>query len=225
MAIISPEDRQTLFAQELQDDVNITYFTQRESVLLVAGQECSSCKETRELLEEVTGTSDKLHLTVKDFVRDEQEAQRLGITRIPAFILQGHAKGAVRYFGFPAGYEFSTLVEDLIDVSKGTTRLSEKTREGLATVDQNLHIQVFVTPTCPYCPRVARLAHQIAIENKHITADVVEISGFIDLAQRYRVQGVPKTVVNDRIEVMGAIPEPRFLQEVLKALEPQQKLP
>jgi len=148
MAIISPEDRQTLqtlFGQELQDEVTITYFTQRESVLIVPGQECSSCKETRELLEELTQTSDKLHLTVKDFVRDEQEAQ--GITRIPAFILQGHTRGAVRYFGIPAGYEFSTLVEDLIDVSKGTTKLSEKTREILATVDQDLHIQVFVTPT------------------------------------------------------------------------------
>ena len=150
MALISPEDRQTLqtlFAQELQDDVNVTYFTQLESVLIIPGQECSYCKETRELLEELTGISDKLHLTIKDFVRDEQEAQSLGITHIPAFVLQGHTKGAVRYFGIPAGYEFSTLVEDLIDVSKGTTKLSEQTREALATVDQDLHIQVFVTPT------------------------------------------------------------------------------
>src|SRR5436309_9405744 len=87
MAINSPEDRQmlqTLFAQELQDEVNITYFTQRESVLIIPGQECSSCKETRELLEELTETSDKLHLNVKDFLRDEQEAQGMGITRIPA---------------------------------------------------------------------------------------------------------------------------------------------
>ncbi len=55
MTIISPEDRQTLqtlFAQEMQDDVNITYFTQRESVLIIPGQKCSYCKETRELLEE-----------------------------------------------------------------------------------------------------------------------------------------------------------------------------
>src|SRR5215469_4817299 len=107
MAIISPEDRQTLqtlFAQELQDEVTITYFTQRESVLVIPGHECSYCKETRELLEELTDVSDKLHLTVKDFVRDEQEAQSLGITHIPAFILQGHTKGAVRYFGIPAGY-------------------------------------------------------------------------------------------------------------------------
>jgi predicted DsbA family dithiol-disulfide isomerase len=59
----------------------------------------------------------------------------------------------------------------------------------------------------------------LAIENEHITADVVEVSEFIDVAQRYRVQGVPKTVVNDRVEIMGALPEPRFVQEVLSALD------
>jgi alkyl hydroperoxide reductase subunit AhpF len=115
--------------------------------MTVRGQECATCKDTRELLEEVTAISEKLHLHVKDFVRDEQEAQRLGITHIPAFILQGHAKGTVRFFGIPAGYEFSTLIEDLLDVSKGTTTLNEKTREALSKVDQDLHVQVFVTPT------------------------------------------------------------------------------
>jgi predicted DsbA family dithiol-disulfide isomerase len=65
------------------------------------------------------------------------------------------------------------------------------------------------------------LAHKLAIENEHITADVIEVSEFIDMAQRYRVQGVPKTVVNDRIEIVGAVPEPRFLQEVLKSIEPK----
>jgi glutaredoxin-like protein len=150
MALISPEDQatlKTLFERELDQDVTITYFTQRESVLIVPGQECAYCKETRELLEEVTDLSDKLHLVVKDFVRDEQEARNLGITRIPAFVLEGQSKGRVRYFGIPAGYEFSTLIEDLIDVSKGQTNLGEKTREVLSQVDQDIHIQVFVTPT------------------------------------------------------------------------------
>ena len=67
------------------------------------------------------------------------------------------------------------------------------------------------------------MAHKLAIENEHITADVIEVSEFIDMAQRYRVQGVPKTVINDRIEVVGAVPEPRFIQEVLKALEPKKE--
>jgi predicted DsbA family dithiol-disulfide isomerase len=63
------------------------------------------------------------------------------------------------------------------------------------------------------------LAHQLAIENEHITADVVEVSEFIDIAQRYRVQGVPKIVINDRVEFTGALPELRFVQQVLQALE------
>ncbi len=67
------------------------------------------------------------------------------------------------------------------------------------------------------------MAHKLAIENEHVTADVVEVSEFIDMAQRYRVQGVPKTVVNDRIEIVGALPEPRFIQEVLKAIEPKRE--
>jgi len=67
------------------------------------------------------------------------------------------------------------------------------------------------------------LAHLLAIENEHITADVVEVSEFIDMAQRYLVQGVPKTVVNDRIEIVGAVPEPRFVQQVLQALDKGQE--
>ena len=149
MPMISPEDRKTLqgLFEGLESDVTITYFTQHDSPLFVPGQECQYCKDTRVLLEEVTDISEKLHLNVKDFVRDEQEAQQQGITHIPAFVLQGRTKGQVRFFGIPAGYEFATLVEDLLHVSKGATSLSDKTREALKGVNQDLHIQVFVTPT------------------------------------------------------------------------------
>jgi alkyl hydroperoxide reductase subunit AhpF len=150
MALISPQDQQLLrdlFAERLQGDVTITYFTQRESVLIVPGQECGYCKETREILEELEGLSDKLHLEVKDFIRDEAQARELGISRIPAFVLSGQNKGRVRYLGIPAGYEFSSVVEDLIDVSTGTPDLQESTHQALEGLQQDLHIQVFVTPT------------------------------------------------------------------------------
>jgi len=149
MSLISEKDQQALqkLFEGLEGDVTITNFTQRESLLIVPGQECDYCKETRELLEEVTALSDKLHLETKDFVRDSQEADSLGVTRIPGFVLQGRAKGKVRFFGIPAGYEFSTLIEDILDLSKGTTNLSEKTRTALGEVNQDLHVQVFVTPT------------------------------------------------------------------------------
>lgn len=102
MSLLTNEDQHTLrdlFAESLEHDVTITHFGQREPVLIVPGvraQECTYCRETRELLEDLDGLSDKVHLTVKDFVRDEAEAHQLSVTRIPAFALNGQNKGAVR---------------------------------------------------------------------------------------------------------------------------------
>ncbi len=68
-----------------------------------------------------------------------------------------------------------------------------------------------------------RLAHRFAVENENIRADAVEITEFPFLANKYRVMGVPMTVVNDGIFIEGALPEPRFVDEVLRALEPVQR--
>ena len=61
---------------------------------------------------------------------------------------------------------------------------------------------------------MARLAHKMAVESPRVTAEVVEISEFPFLAQKYRVMGVPKTIINDKVEVEGAVPEPTFLQQL-----------
>jgi hypothetical protein len=57
----------------------------------------------------------------------------------------------------------------------------------------------------------------MAIESERITADVVEASEFPELSQRFAVSAVPKTVVNDAVEILGARPESAFLAEVLRA--------
>lgn len=150
MPMLSKQDSDFLlkhFADNLTGDVTIDYFTQRESRLSIPGQECMYCRETRQLLEEVADLSPKITVNVHDFVVDSRLADDAGITRIPAFTLKGAAKGSVRYFGIPSGYEFATLIEDLIDVSKGTTDLSAQTLAAVAGLKSNIHIQVFTTPT------------------------------------------------------------------------------
>jgi alkyl hydroperoxide reductase subunit AhpF len=132
----------------LVNDVRLIYFTQRESPLFIPGHECETCKDTRALLEEITALSDKLRLEVHDFVAESEAAREHGIDRIPALVMAADGvKGRVRYFGMPSGYEFSVLLGSLLDVSKGSTDLSEASMEVLRSVDNDLHIQVFVTPT------------------------------------------------------------------------------
>ena len=62
------------------------------------------------------------------------------------------------------------------------------------------------------------MAHQLAIINDHITADVIEASEFPDMAQRYQVYGVPKTVINESTAFEGAMPERQFIEQVLQAV-------
>ena len=150
MPIIPEEVRQELkqrFDSELVGNVRVRLFTQHGGLIIVPGRECPTCKETGEMMEEVSSLSDKIELEVHDVYTEPELASERGIERIPAIVLEGEARGGVRYFGIPAGSEFPAFVEDLIEVSKGTTSLSDESKESLAALSKDVHIQVFVTPT------------------------------------------------------------------------------
>ncbi|MEM1994947.1 MAG: thioredoxin family protein [Nitrososphaerales archaeon] len=198
-----------IFSQNLEGEVRIRYFTQ--------DFECEFCKETRMLLEELAALSNKINLEVYDFVSEANTAKALGVDKIPATIITGKDEYKVRYFGIPSGYEFTSLIEDIVDVSRGRSRLPPELVSKVKSISKPVHIQVFVTPTCPYCPKAVRTAHQLAIENLNIVADMVESVEFPHLANRYSVMAVPKTVINDKLEFVGALPEEQFIDFVVRA--------
>jgi len=209
------------FEAEMAGKVRLLLFTQEPRVLFVPNQvpglECQFCRETRQLLEEVKGLSDKIDLETIDFLARKDRVAEYGIDKIPATVIVGGADFGVRFFGIPSGYEYTSLVEAIIDVSRGQTELAPKTKESLRTLDRDVRIQVFVTPTCPYCTVAVRLGHQMAVESPRVRCDMIEATEFPHLAQRYGVYGVPRTVFNETITIDGAVPEDVFLDGVLKA--------
>ncbi len=175
-------------------------------------------EEVKRLVEEIGAIDSRITVESYNFVLDKEKVEALGIARIPAIAVMPADKDyGVRFYGLPSGYEFGSLIELILDVSSGDSGLSAETRAALAKVDKPVHLQVFSTPTCPYCPRATRMAWRFAMENPHVTADGVEVTGFPDVARRYRVSGVPKTVVGDTLEFVGAGPEAMLLQHVLEA--------
>ncbi|MCD6452294.1 MAG: thioredoxin family protein [Acidobacteria bacterium] len=210
MTFINEEDRKAITKEfeKLEEKAKLILFTQK--------LECRYCEETRMLLEEVASLSDKIELTVYNFLVDKDQVAKYKVDKIPAIVIEGKKDYGIRYYGIPSGYEFGSLIEDIIDVSRGKTDLAEETKEKLATLATPVHLQVFVTPTCPYCPQTVRLAHKFAIESDLVTADMVEAIEFPYLSQRYEVSGVPKTVINEYHHIVGAYPEPMFIEEVLK---------
>jgi len=213
------------FEEAMEEKVTLLLFTQEPRRLIVPehlkGQECLFCKETKALLKEVSALSNKIELVVYDFLGDKEKAAELRIDKIPATAVLGKEDYKIRFFGIPSGYEYMSLVEAMVDVSKGKTSLNQKTKDALKALQSDVHLQIFVTPTCPYCVLSVRLAHQFALESPRIRADMVESTEFPHLAQKYSVFGVPKTVINENVFIEGAVPEEVVLEHVLKSLKPQ----
>jgi len=213
MSLIPSEHKEHLTSElkeKIEKPVKIIMFTQEI--------ECQFCAQTRQLINELAALNDKIKVEIYDFVKHSEKAKEHGVDKVPALVIVGEKDYGVRFYGLPYGYEFQTLIEGITNVSRGRTDISDKTKEMLKEIKMPVHIQVFVTLTCPYCAIVASIAHKFAIENDLVKADVINASEFPHLGLRYGIMGVPKTVINEKTEFVGALPEDLFLEYVLLAI-------
>ena len=99
------------------------------------------------MLEELAALSDKLSLEVYDFLLDKEKVAEYGVDKVPATVVCNGKDYGIRYYGMPAGYEFSTVLDAILDVSRGDSGLGAESKARLAQLGQPVHLEVFVTPT------------------------------------------------------------------------------
>jgi len=199
---------------QLPNPVKIIFFTQKN--------ECPMCKAQHSMVSELTLISDKLKLEIYDFVKDRKKVAEYKIDKIPALAIVGEKDYGIRFYGVTGGYEFASLLESITMISNRESGLNPGLKQAVKAIKEPVHMQVMVTLTCPYCPKAVHIAHQFAMENEKIRSDMVEVSGFPHIAQKYSVQGVPRTVINETNFIEGAVPGKTVLLEIMKSVEPQQ---
>jgi glutaredoxin-like protein len=205
-----------LFDAQINFPVELIYFTNEV--------DCETCAETHQLLEEISSLSDKIRLRNYDIDKHHNLANQYHIQLTPGLVIAGNDKDrildyGIRLLGTPSGYEFTSLLQAIIFVSKRDSGLKTTIREQLRNLKKSVQLQVFVTPTWPYCPQAVTLAHQMAMESPMIQAEMIEANEFYELAMRYNVSGVPHTIINDGSGVIfGAVPDDYLLREVIQAI-------
>jgi len=195
--------------EALASEVKIIFF--KETLL------CQTCGPAEDFYKEVAGLSSKVKLEIYNRVTDTEKAAAYGVTLTPAAVIEGAGGARVRFYGIPAGYEFVSLLEALKNSAAAAQELQPETLAALAEIKTPVTIKVFVTPTCPYCPAAVVLAHKFALASPQITAEMVEATEFPELSAKYEVEGVPKTVVNEKTGLVGAQPEYALLKAVKDA--------
>ena len=151
MPILREQDQEVVrqkFKVELKRDVNITLYTKNDiGGLYIPGRECKTCGPTQQMLEEVSALSSKIHLDVVDYYGNQEDAKSRGIEKIPAIVVSANGGDNVRLYGLPTGIEFALLLDTIIASSMKGSSLQLETRQRLKRLKEDVHIQVFVTPT------------------------------------------------------------------------------
>ncbi len=212
MPILQDKDRKAITKEfsSLVAPVKLVNFTRE--------LECRYCHETTSLVKEISELSDKLSAEVYNLATDKEAVQEYKVDKVPATIFVNGADRGLRFYGVPSGYEFLTVLDTVKMISNDNSGLSNETKTFLKELKKPVHLQVFVTPTCPYCPRAVNLAFRLAYESPLITADAIEATEFPELAMKYGVQGVPRTVINDTLDVEGAVPEHMLIDAIKEAV-------
>ncbi|MER3536061.1 MAG: glutaredoxin [Thermus sp.] len=225
MALLGPKEQEIVRQRlsTLEKDVEAVLFTDSSTLIAPGKEPCLYCKETKQLMEELTALSDKLHLVVYDLSTPEgqRQAQAMRVEAAPTLILRekGLDRVNLRYRGIPAGYEFASLLEDIEMIGRDGHGLPEETVEFLQGLPEEVVLQVFVTPTCPYCPQAVRTAHRFAYASDKVFGEMVEANEFPALSEKYHIHGVPDTIVNHgKARVLGAQPVAAFLQAIREAV-------
>lgn len=207
-------------AQAIRQQLAASLTRPVQLALFVSAQSCEYCAISRELAEALCALHDDLTLAVYDLQADAEERRALGVDKAPALVVLGgpaHTDYGVRFYGIPSGYEFASLLEAIRMVGSDNVELQSATHAFLAELTAPLHLQVFVTPSCPYCPRAVTLAHRLAYASPFVTADAVEVTEFPELGARYHVMGVPRTMIDELVSVEGALPESALLSKLIDA--------
>lgn len=133
-----------LFDAQLNYPVELVYFSKKD--------QCETCDDTTQLLEEIASISDKLYLRNFDIEENSQLAERYGIHLMPGLVIAGRDQDklidyGIRFTGIPSGYEFSSLLQSIILVSKRDSGLKPAIRNQLKELRKPVQLHIFVTPT------------------------------------------------------------------------------
>jgi glutaredoxin-like protein len=133
-----------LFETQLVHPVELIFFSDNQS--------CVSCQDTYQLLEEVSSISDAIQLSPYNLNEHRELAQQYQISLVPGLVITGQDGDkspdyCLRFSGIPSGYEFTSLVQGILLISKRDSGLKPHVREELKNLTHPVNLKVFVTPT------------------------------------------------------------------------------
>ncbi|TDX53179.1 protein disulfide oxidoreductase [Orenia marismortui] len=194
----------------LEKEVNIIYFKDDSEL----------CSEATEFLKEISELSDKIDLKIYNIKANKSRAERYEIDKVPAIIIldEDNKESGIKFYGAPIAYEINSFISCLLEVSGKKEALNFNLSQRIDLIDHKVHLEIFVSLDCIYCSKTLISAQRLALENDNITADMIDVNAFPNLAAKNNVRSIPKLIINGEESFVGAKTESDILDEIERLL-------
>ena len=173
--------------------------------------------ELRNFLSEIAELGEKVHLELHKKGQNTEVEEKIHADKYPVVALLNHAGeySGVKFHGVPGGHELNSFILAIYNLAGPGQALDAEIAESIKAIDKDVNVKVMVSLACHYCPDVVVSAQRIAIMNKHVEAEMVDISQFPELKTKYKVMSVPAMIINDQNVIFGA----KKINEIIEAIQ------
>lgn len=221
MGLLKEEDKkflENMFKSDMLGKIKLKFFYTPNN---------ESCELEKQIIDEVISLNPELFMLEEySFNENTDKVKEYNIEYIPALIVTTEDETVgnnIIFYGVPSGHEFGSLIQTIVWVSNHDKQIiiSDNILDQVNKINEVTKLTIFVTPSCPYCPRAVLTSVSLSLKNNNIKTEVVMANEIPELTNQFDVQSVPKIVVNrdpDKFFV-GAYPLPQFVSQVIEFLE------
>lgn len=162
--------------------------------------------ELRDLILDIEDLSQKVKAEIYIKGQNIEIEKKINADKYPvvAFLDKDKNYSGVKFHGVPGGHELNSFILAIYNLAGPGQEISEEILTDIKKIDKKVNIKVCVSLSCHLCPEVVVSSQRIAIENKNVESEMVDISNFKELKDKYKIMSVPAIIVNDDKIYFGA---------------------
>ncbi|WP_028856673.1 protein disulfide oxidoreductase [Psychrilyobacter atlanticus] len=175
------------------------------------------CDEVVTMMMQLAALNNKIKFVEYDLIKNADLAEKYGIDKVPGTtILASDKPTGIKFYGIPSGHEINSLLFAVLESSGIVTPLDAKLVDAIKQINKKINIKVFVSLQCPHCPKAVMTACKIALLNKNIDAEMIQTNLYSDLANKFKINSVPRIIFNDSDDLLGVQPIEMFVDKLKK---------
>ena len=173
--------------------------------------------EFMDLILDMASLGDKLNVEVYKKSENPEMEAKINADKLPVFALldKNRNYSGVKFHGVPGGHELNSFILAIYNLAGPGQAIDQDLLKDIKSFDKKTNLKVVVSLSCTLCPDVVVATQRMAMENKNIESEMIELSLFEDIKRKYRIMSVPAIIVNDEKVHFGA----KKINEILELIK------